>query len=653
MVIVKILGGFGNQLSAYSWGYALSKHLGQELVLDVSDYTHKGYARPYCLDQLNIGRHRKLVYPPYSKEFMDESDFPPSLRKNLRVIKDETAKNREELLKAAQGAENVYLLGYGGIHFCTPEEQAELREQFRLKKDSLALNVFLERIRNQRSFAVHVRRTDFVGFGAQTPDVFFDAAIAYVRLFYPDAQFYFFSDDIAYTKRRFGRGGDYHYVHFLGGIDADLDEFFCMSACDGRILSKNSTFSEWASALNRSENKLDIYYGAKEEHPFHGSKVYLSDHAVEILKSCRRENAEGTANENIPTDVRPAVAELLEKEENDKAIRLIDSECMDVSGTDEAILRDLDMFKAIAYAQKGSEGLNRALRSFYRQMQTERENGTFHANYFIALYQSGRWLESAIHAAMANRCGDTEDYGARFTGGEEMREARELYLFLRDLEPMQFIFAPIEGWTYYCTYVKTLAVLLSRMGQRVWLVQREEASNQKAEDAVETAIRSALSVDAVYYFGIKSVNPPIVKGRLLYQELFDSLAERIRQKTALIVSNPFAVSERHGNAMPCMVPDVCDPLNREIFYIQGRAEDYAVYMQEHTERMFLNDGAIGQMKRLDRDKLTQAIPAWNAGEYEILDEELDCTENYICSEAMIRNAAKILSAAVSWYKKKG
>lgn len=61
MVIIKIMGGLGNQLSIYARGYSLARYLKQELVLDISDYMQRGYFRPYVLDKLKIGKHRKLI----------------------------------------------------------------------------------------------------------------------------------------------------------------------------------------------------------------------------------------------------------------------------------------------------------------------------------------------------------------------------------------------------------------------------------------------------------------------------------------------------------------------------------------------------------------------------------------------------------------
>lgn len=441
MVITQILGGLGNQLSAYACGYSIAKYLGQELVLDVSDYTHKGYIRPYCLDKLQIGVHRKLIYPPASIDFMDESCIPKELKDDgLRIVKHEDYKTREELLAAVEGAENVYLLGYGGMHYCTPEEQKEVINQFQLKKHSTAVEQFKERIHQEYSVAVHLRRTDFVKLcGIQTPDTYYQAAITYVKIFYPDAHFYFFSDDIEYAKKQFGSCKNYHYVHILGGMDADLDEFFCISACNGRILTRQSSFSAWATKLSRNKNQINICQEYESRDWEDNGQIYLNQAAIGILSSHYHAETSHTKKESCLSHVNDFVFQLVSKERNDEAIEQIDQVSLDSYSLTEADTQELTVFKTIALAQK-ADGLLPALRTFYMQMQTEYENPIFHANYFRALYQSNCIIESAIHAALANRFGDSENYQDYFAHITPF--GQKLYQLLRYCPVRHFIFVP-------------------------------------------------------------------------------------------------------------------------------------------------------------------------------------------------------------------
>lgn len=469
VVITKILGGFGNQLNAFAWGYSLARYTGQELVLDISDYVQKGYVRPYALDKLQIGDYRKLTYPDASADFLGESCIPEKiLEQGFRIITQEKVKTREELLAAAEGAQNIYLLGYGGIQYTSEKECMELVGRFQLKEQSSAVEQFRARIAGEYSVAVHIRRTDFVDLNAQTSKEFFQAAIVYIRLFYPQAQFYFFSDDIAYAKGEFGRRENYHYVRLLGGADADLDEFFCMASCNSRILSSGSTFSFWASRLSQSENKMDLEMRNGNNTEQMGGMVYLNKAAVENL-SKQYQLTEQCAGQALFDDsqMEDIVYRLVEGGHNDEAISAIDNVCMDISLISDRTMRYLSDLKAVALAQKGREMAAAAQRHFYDKMQSDYKDSYFHGNYFRTLYYADHVWESAIHAAMANRYGDTEDYGAYFEEKRNTILPAELYRQIKSSVPRHYIFVPIEGWSYYISYVKTIAVLLARMGQRV------------------------------------------------------------------------------------------------------------------------------------------------------------------------------------------
>lgn len=534
MVIAQIMGGLGNQLGEYACGYSLAKYLGQELVLDVSDYKCKGYFRPYCLDKLQIGTHRKLVYPPSSSGFMKEECIPKDLRDNgLRVINLQEVKTREKLLEAVKGAGDIYLLGYGGLQYCTAEEREEIKAQYQLKVSSAAVEQFKKQIFEEYSVAVHIRRTDFVDLKMQSSIEFFQAGVAYMKIFYPNAQFYFFSDDIQYVKTQFGSHKNYHYVHLLGGMDADLEEFFCLSACDGRILSSRSTFSNWASELNQSKRKLDICQEDEGGKHINRDRVYLNKDAIDAL--CRQYQLEDVLLEKADSvSFVDKAFHLVSEDHNDEAIELIDRISMNSYGISEDNARDLTTLKEIALTQKGETGLNVALRIFYEQLQREHEDSDFHADYFRALYQAGRITESAIHAALANRLGNQENYQGYFETIQSVSLAHELYKFLRECPVRHFIFIPMESWNYYITYVKTLAVLLARMGQKVtYLNPVDILIEQDASDAViaKKLLQHISEADGNYKHHIDLVSNPCIcsgeKTHYLFQELTRQCADRL------------------------------------------------------------------------------------------------------------------------------
>lgn len=646
MIISQIMGGLGNQLGEYACGYSLSKYLGQELVLDVSDYICRGYFRPYCLDKLQIGNHRKLAYPPVSFRFMEEECIPKELRDcGLRVIELSKVKTREELLAAAEGAENIYLLGYGGMHYCLPEEREEIRVKYQLKTPSAAVEQFKRRIRREYSVAVHLRRTDFVDLQCQDSAEYFRAAIAYVKIFHPDASFYFFSDDIRYAMEQFGAYENYHYVHLLGGMDADLEEFFCLSACDGRILSTNSTFSAWAGELNQTDRKLDI---CRSELWTDRNKICLNKAAVEKLcglyqsEDMERGKADALAAVNKAFD-------FVSRSCNEQAIEMIDGASFDCYGFSEEDFRKLTAIKQIALAQKGEEGLPAALRSFYEQMQRESEDPAFHADYFRALYQAGRIAESAIHAARANRLGDPEDYQGYFENGV-VSFVPEIYKFLKNEPARHFIFILGEGWNYYVTYAKSLAVLLARMGQKVTFFQRTVMtieSNVRDAEMARKLLENKKTIDRTYQYHMDMISIPAdiytsERKRSIFPELIRQCAGGFDMRSVVVTTMPDVFSALKVEGINYVVPDICDPLNCERLCLEGNLADYVVYMAEHADAIFLSGSVYETVNRLFGSKVHQAFSTWDSSKYRFFGEETDFTSNYIHSDEMIRNAARLL-----------
>lgn len=658
MVIIKIMGGLGNQLSIYARGYSLARYLKQELVLDISDYMQRGYFRPYVLDKLKIGKHRKLMYPPAAEDFDGFVNLPQIIQdKSVRLITDELAGNREKLLQEADGAQNVYLLGYGGRQYCTLEELERLCTQFQLKEPSSAVEMFKKRIENEYSVAVHIRRTDFVELNMQDSQRYFCAAITYIRSFHPEAQFYFFSDDIAYVKETFGNCAGYHYVQLLGGMDADLDEFFCISSCTCRILSHKSSFSSWASVLNRCENKLDISRAEDNGISVSEKTIYLTSAAVETFSAWYRpEEKKGEAES--PDVTEETAYRLVAEGQNEKAISIIDRACMDSYTLTERRIQELSDLKAIALAQGGKSFSAAALRTFYQQMQTRMEDPVFHANFFLTLYHSGRILESAIHAALANRYGDQEDYTEYFQSEASLDLLPlELYCHLKDSAVRHFIFVPVEGWNYYIGYVKTIAVLLARMGQKVTFfsesgtVRIPEGRSADDKEVARIAFERSREADHTYRYHLQLL-PVIVRfdengHKVMFDETLRQCVDCSEMPTIVVASNPGILTWPKIKNVRYVIPDICDPLNPEK-YTGGidDIKDYVSSMLEYADDVFLSGSLFEEFKARYPKKLHEAFPGWVGGKHAFLDTELDFTENYISSESMIRNAFEIYKLTV-------
>lgn len=240
MIIVKILGGFASQLGKYLWAKLVAEDMQRELVLDISEY-YDGYFRPFMLHWLNI--------------------------ENCKVIngiesmgKITPVNNGHEMISAyANSSPNIYIHKeeqdyYDFFNkypkFIISSKTTELTS-LSPKFVSPVLNVFEEKIKAQYSVAVHIRRGDFVSLGWDDGIEDYIAAIGYVYQNHPDAHFYFFSNDICWVKKRFGKNEVFTFVEKNDNFsNQDIDEFFCMSLCDLRILSSHSGFCKLANYVS-------------------------------------------------------------------------------------------------------------------------------------------------------------------------------------------------------------------------------------------------------------------------------------------------------------------------------------------------------------------------------------------------------------------
>ena len=115
------------------------------------------------------------------------------------------------------------------------------------------------RITDSNSVAVHVRRGDYIKTSSEYADLtstdYYENAMTKALEIYPDAQFFFFSDEIDYVKSVF-KGDNIYYVDCNRGADSYLD-ILLMSKAKINIIA-NSTFSYWGGYMGH-EKKMVMY----------------------------------------------------------------------------------------------------------------------------------------------------------------------------------------------------------------------------------------------------------------------------------------------------------------------------------------------------------------------------------------------------------
>ncbi len=199
MIVVKIVGGLGNQM----YGYALYRTFlarGRNAKMDISFWDHQ--------DSPIIDKRKYLLSEVFNIEERALSKaglfFAKAARK-LRILKTYREDGfQPEILNIKHG----YLFGYWARFDYFAEIEDILRKEFTFKQPLTGKPAeIIDEIRSCNSVSLSVRRGDFVKLGLALPEEYYKNAIRYIQERVPDAKFFCISDDIDYCKNTYVVGG--------------------------------------------------------------------------------------------------------------------------------------------------------------------------------------------------------------------------------------------------------------------------------------------------------------------------------------------------------------------------------------------------------------------------------------------------------------
>lgn len=264
MIVLKLMGGLGNQLFQYAYGRSLATEMNTELVLDLNfllDRTAREnfVFRDFDLDLFDL--------KPYS--LFDEDRKRKFFRKSIfsstpLVVTENGFQFSPIITKLKKG--KVYLDGYWQSHkyFSSISKSLKLELQF---KNSLTPVQFSlsEKINQCMSVCINFRRTDFVTItsAAQTHGIpsmaYYNNALGYLKDRIGDTiEVFVFSDDIAWCEKNFKIDFPTHFVsHELYKGERFSSYLQLMSQCKHFIIP-NSTFGWWAAWLSDFNDKIVI-----------------------------------------------------------------------------------------------------------------------------------------------------------------------------------------------------------------------------------------------------------------------------------------------------------------------------------------------------------------------------------------------------------
>ena len=284
MIIVKIMGGLGNQLFQYAFVEKL-KSMGKDVKVDLSIYedTPEGTTvRDSIYDMLNIKYEiatQEEIYSLFKRDIW--SKIWRRISKNANAYYENEPSYKPEIMKRTSG----YLVGYWQSEKYFEDMRSRIVEAFdfsEMMKDGDAA-ILDDRESDTESVALHIRGGDYLNklnvgtFGGICTKEYYCKAIEYIAQKIKNPKLYIFTNDKEYAKTIVDAVLDnteeslsYQFVEGNDESHAYLD-LVLMSKCKHHILA-NSSFSWWGEYLsdqsgitvapskwtNDSDNK-DIY----------------------------------------------------------------------------------------------------------------------------------------------------------------------------------------------------------------------------------------------------------------------------------------------------------------------------------------------------------------------------------------------------------
>lgn len=267
MVIVRLLGGLGNQLFQYAAARRLSILHQTSLKLDISFFASQSLRRyglgPFCIqEQLAEPEEIALVRGlsgNWSNRICSRLNrrFTPFYRPHV-YAEWRLGPFSSDILRTSK---DVYLDGYWQSEKYFADVGDVVKREFVIKyeQDHRSREVG-EEIRNAQSVCIHVRRGDYLS-ESTTNQVhgvcgldYYDRCVRFLAERIPNPQFFVFSDDIGWTRQNLHLEYSTTFVDH-NGATREYEDLRLMSMCKHNIIA-NSSFSWWGAWLNTNPGKM-------------------------------------------------------------------------------------------------------------------------------------------------------------------------------------------------------------------------------------------------------------------------------------------------------------------------------------------------------------------------------------------------------------
>jgi hypothetical protein len=257
VILVKLMGGIGNQMFQYALGRQIADLYHVPLKLDVSSF-QSDRLRSYNLGCFNI--QEDFASAEEIAQFKAETAVKglsslaqkllPYYRRSM-ILERYFYQYDPNIMKARK---HVYLEGYWQNERYFKHIEPTIRAEFTIKSPPDALNADLaQRIQGSMAVGVHVRRGDYASnvvireWHGLVPLDYYYAAAEQLAACVDKPHFFIFSDDPAWVQENLHFDYPTTYVTHNSAEKSDED-LRLMSLCKHHIIA-NSSFSWWAAWL--------------------------------------------------------------------------------------------------------------------------------------------------------------------------------------------------------------------------------------------------------------------------------------------------------------------------------------------------------------------------------------------------------------------
>lgn len=269
MIILKVMGGFGNQM----FQYALARELlyrGKTVKADISYYhniplgdTQRSSIKELLFDDLPIASNEEVQMFLYENEKLQWKivrRIVPNFYKAPVYLQRESYEYQDKLFHR----ENVYAVGWWQTeqYFMHVKDLVRMEYLKNIKILGEKNRSISEEIQSHKhSISVHVRGGDYHSpankkvFGGICGREYYHRAFNFFEKQFEDCVFYIFTNDIEYARQILPMGKNYKLIE--NREDEGAQDIILMSQCKCHIIA-NSTFSWWGAWLNPKMDKIVI-----------------------------------------------------------------------------------------------------------------------------------------------------------------------------------------------------------------------------------------------------------------------------------------------------------------------------------------------------------------------------------------------------------